>query len=77
MPGSQKNKTKKRSNFATDSIKTLKMVHIKKKKKNTLITRRGYPRISVEKIASLTLLYMNVTSVLVKKIGDNHRKHIH
>ena len=48
----------------------------RQKKKKSLITRRGYPRISVE-IASLTLLYMNVTSVLVKKIGDNHRKHTH
>ena len=41
MPGSQKNKTKKRSNFATDSIKTLKMVHIKKKKKKYLNNKEG------------------------------------
>ena len=34
MPCGQKTKTKNRSNIVTHSIKTLKMVHIKKTKKN-------------------------------------------
>ena len=33
MPQGQKTKTQNRSNLVTDSIKTLKMVYIKKKKK--------------------------------------------
>ena len=37
MPQGQRNETKNRRNIVTNSIKTLKMVHIKKKKKkNTL-----------------------------------------
>ena len=36
MPRSQKTKTSNRSNTVTNSIKTLKMVHIQKKKKKNL-----------------------------------------
>ena len=34
MPHSQKHKTYNRNNIVTNSIKTLKMVHLKKKMKN-------------------------------------------
>jgi len=36
MPCSQKTKTLNRSDIVTNSIKTLEMVHIKNKRKNTL-----------------------------------------
>ena len=36
MPQGQRNETKNRRNIVTNSIKTSKMVHIKKKKKKTL-----------------------------------------
>ena len=37
MPPGQKSKTLNRSNTVTNSIETLKMVHIKKKKKKDLV----------------------------------------
>ena len=44
MPCGQKAKTENRNNIVTNSIKTLKIVHIKKKKKNLKKIIKGDPR---------------------------------
>ena len=42
MPQGQKTKTENRNNIVTNSIKTLKMVHIKEQSKITLIKGRNF-----------------------------------
>ena len=39
MPGGKKTKTQNTNNIVTNSIETLKMVHIQKKKNQSILTR--------------------------------------
>ena len=57
IPGSQKTKTEKRSSIVTNLVKTLKMAHIKKKKK--ILKEKG----KQTKISINILTYISTSGV--------------